>query len=205
VKRRSLVAAALVAPFLLGACGTAKDPAAVPPPAAAETTVAAEAVAEIKAGDDHNDTDVMFLQMLAYHQKQGLRMTTTAAKRAKSAELKNLAQAIQLTEKDELAMIESWLTSWGADTKVDQAPSLHADHGGLPGTGEAEIEALTTVNAAAFDTAFLNLFLAHQHQAMEMSKIALTGGKNKETKKFAERVQQSRQGEIQQMLQLMNS
>ncbi|MDY7091217.1 MAG: DUF305 domain-containing protein, partial [Actinomycetota bacterium] len=70
VKRR-LIAAALVAPFVLGACGTAKEPAPT-------ATVAAEAVAEIKAGDDFNDTDVMFLQMMVYHQKQGLQMTTTA-------------------------------------------------------------------------------------------------------------------------------
>ena len=115
-----------------------------------------------------------------------------------------MAEAIQATEKDELAMMQSWLSGWGADTEVGKAPSLHADHGGLPGTGAAEIKALTTVKAASFDTAFLNLFLAHQHQAMEMSKIEKAGGKNGETKKFAERVQQSRQGEIQQMLRLMN-
>ncbi|WP_307834832.1 DUF305 domain-containing protein [Paractinoplanes lichenicola] len=200
--KRRLIAVALVAPFLLGACGTARD--AADPAPAGKATVATEAVAEIKAGDDHNDTDVMFLQMMIFHQKQGLQMTTTAAQRAKSPELKTLAQAIQATEKDELAMVESWLKSWGKSTEVDKAPSLHADHGGLPGTGAAEIKALTTVKAASFDTAFLNLFLAHQHQAMEMSKIEKTGGKNEETKKFAERVQQSRQGEIQQMLKLMN-
>ncbi|MGK5679716.1 DUF305 domain-containing protein [Actinoplanes sp. URMC 104] len=193
-----LIALALTAPLLLGACGTAVTPEAKP-------TVAAQAVAEIKAGDEHNDTDVMFLQMLAYHQKQGLRMTTTAAKRAQDPTLRTLAQAIQATEKDELTMMQSWLTSWGASPEVDEAPSLHADHGGLPGTGEAEIKALSTVKAGSFDSAFLNLFLAHQHQAMEMSKVALTGGKNPETKKFAQRVQQSRQGEIQQMLKLMNS
>jgi uncharacterized protein (DUF305 family) len=201
VKRR-LIAAALVAPLVLGACGTARD--TTEPAPAGKATVAAEAVAEIKAGDDHNDTDVMFLQMLAFHQKQGLQMTSTAMKRAQSPELKVLAQAVQATEKDELEMIQSWLTGWGKDTEVDEAPSLHADHGGLPGTGAAEIKALTTVKAAEFDTAFLNLFLAHQHQAMEMSKIEKAGGKNEETKKFAERVQQSRQGEIQQMLKLMN-
>ncbi len=198
--KRRLIAAAMLAPFILGACGTAKEPAAP----AAGTTVAAEAVAQIKAGDEHNDTDVMFLQMLAYHQEQGLRMTTTAIKRAKNPQLATLAQAIQATEKDELAMMRTWLEDWDAPTEVDQAPSLHADHGGLPGTGEAEIKALSKVKAASFDTAFLNLFLAHQHQAMEMSKVELTGGKNSEAKKFAERVQQSRQGEIQQMLQLMN-
>ena len=200
--KRRLIAAALVAPFLLGACGTAKEPAATASPGG--SAVAAQAVAEIKAGDEHNETDVMFLQMLAYHQKQGLQMTTTAIQRAQSPELKTLAQAIQATEKDELAMMQSWLEGWGKDTEVAQAPSLHADHGGLPGTGAAEIKALSTVKAASFDTAFLNLFLAHQHQAMEMSKIEKTGGKNEETKKFAERVKQSRQGEIQQMLTLMN-
>jgi uncharacterized protein (DUF305 family) len=199
--KRLLIAALVAAPLALGACGTARTAETAPAP---QGTVAAEAVAEIKAGDEHNDTDVMFLQMLVFHQKQGLEMTSTAVQRAKNPELKTLAQAIQATEKDELAMMQSWLAGWGAETEVDQAPSLHADHGGLPGTGAAEIKALTTVKASAFDTAFLNLFLAHQHQAMEMSKIEKTGGKNAETKKFAERVQQSRQGEIQQMLKLMN-
>ncbi|MBU2663387.1 DUF305 domain-containing protein [Actinoplanes bogorensis] len=199
--KRRLLGLMIVAPLALGACGTA--PSSAPPPAS-QATVAAEAVAEIKAGDEHNETDVMFLQMLVFHQKQGLEMTSTAMKRAKNPELKTLAQAIQVTEKDELAMMQSWLSGWGADTEVDKAPSLHADHGGLPGTGAAEIKALTTVKAASFDTAFLNLFLAHQHQAMEMSKIETAGGKNEETKKFADRVKQSRQGEIQQMLKLMN-
>jgi uncharacterized protein (DUF305 family) len=196
--RPRFVAAVLVAPLLLGACGTAKEAPA------AQKTVAAETVAEIKAGDQHNDTDVMFLQMLAYHQEQGLEMTGTAVKRAQSPELRTLAQAIQATEKDELAMMKSWLTGWGAKTGVDTAANLHADHGGLPGTGAAEIAALSTVKAAEFDTAFLNLFLAHQHNAIEMSAIERTGGQNAETKKFAERVRQSRQGEIQQMLTLMN-
>ncbi len=195
--KRRLVAVALVLPFLAGACGTAKEPVAAP-------TAAAKAVAEIKAGEEHNDTDVMFLQMLVHHQKQGLEMTSTAISRAKSPELKTLAEAVQATEKDELTMIESWLSGWGKETEVGQAASLHADHGGLPGTGDAEIKALTTVKAASFDTAFLNLFLAHQHQAIEMAQLEKKDGANAETKAFAERVIQSRQGEIQQMLKLMN-
>jgi uncharacterized protein (DUF305 family) len=180
VKRRLLL---LVVPFLLAACSTTKEqPTAAP----------------------HNDTDVMFLQMLVHHQKQGLQMTATAAKRSRSPDLKTMAEAVQATEKDELTMIESWLKGWGEPTDVGTAASLHADHGGLPGTGAAEIEALTTVPAASFDNAFLNLFLAHQHQAVEMAKMERDGGSNPDTKAFAERVHQSRQGEIQQMLKLMN-
>jgi uncharacterized protein (DUF305 family) len=184
----------LVIPLVLSACGTAPKP----------PTPSASAVAEIKAGADFNDTDVMFLQMLAYHQKQGLQMTATAATRAKSPQLKNLAQAVQATEKDELTMIQSWLTQWREPTEVDTATSLHADHGGLPATGPAEIKALTTVAAADFDLAFLNLFLAHQHNAMEMAHLETTNGANATTKAFANRVRESRQGEIQQMLKLMN-
>jgi uncharacterized protein (DUF305 family) len=146
----------------------------------------------------------MFLQMLAHHQRQGLQMTGTAAERAQSPELRTLAQAVQATEKDELAMIESWLKGWDKPTDVGTAESLHADHGGLPGTGPAEVKSLKTVKASAFDKSFLNLFLAHQQQAIEMAQMEKKDGVNAEAKAFAERVMQSRQGQIQQMLKLMN-
>ncbi|TCB95673.1 DUF305 domain-containing protein [Micromonospora zingiberis] len=145
----------------------------------------------------------MFLQMFVHHQRQALQMTATAVERAQDPELRTLVQAVQATESDELSMIEGWLKGWGESTEVDTAPNLHAHHGGLPGTGPAEIKALTTVPDAEFDTAFLSLFLAHQHNAMELADIVTDGGKNAETKSFGERVKASRQGEIQQMLKLM--
>ena len=181
--------------LFVGACGTATDPAPV---------VSTKAAAEIQAGDTFNDTDVMFLQMLVYHQKQGLEMTAAAATRAQRPELKVLAQAVRATEKDELTMMQSWLTQWQKPVDVDTNKSLHADHGGLPATGPAEIKALTTVSSKAFDTAFLNLFLAHQHNAIEMAHLETTNGANRTVKDFAARVRESRQGEVQQMLKLMN-
>ncbi|RIV39509.1 DUF305 domain-containing protein [Micromonospora radicis] len=187
---------ALLAPLLLGACGT---PAAPESPSTSGT-----AVAEIKAAQDYNDTDVMFLQMFVHHQRQGLQMTAAAVGRAQDPELRTLAEAVRATEQDELKMIEGWLRGWGKPTEVDTAPNLHADHGGLPGTGPAEIESLTTVADAEFDTAFLSLFLAHQHNAMELANLVKDGGRNADTMAFGERVRASRQGEIQQMLRLMS-
>ena len=58
--------------------------------------------------------------------------------------------------------------------------------------------------AADFDKAFLNLFLAHQHNAIEMAHVETSRGENRAAKSFATRVRDSRQGEIQQMLALMN-
>ncbi|GAA0562170.1 DUF305 domain-containing protein [Paractinoplanes ferrugineus] len=188
------VVLSLLVPLALGACGTAATPA----------PTGTQAVAEIQAGSSFNETDVMFLQMLSYHQKQGLEMTSTAATRATSPQLKTLAEAVRATEADELTMIQGWLTQWGKPTTADPAAGLHADHGGLPATGPAEIKALTTVSPSSFDTAFLNLFLAHQHNAIEMAHLETTNGSNKEAKAFANRVRESRQGEVRQMLKLMN-
>jgi uncharacterized protein (DUF305 family) len=201
VKRR-LVAVALAVPLLLGACGTASSPAPAATTAAAAPAV--KNVAEITAGSTFNDRDVMFLQMLVDHQQQGLEMAAIGATRAKRADVADLAKAVSLTESDELTMMKNWLAEWGKATTVDKRVSVHADHGGLPSTTADEIDSLKTVKKKDFETAFLNLFLAHQHNAVEMAQLELDKGANEQTKQFAERVKQSRADQVRQMLQLLN-
>jgi len=202
VKRR-IVALALAAPLLLGACGTdtSKDKAA---PAATTSTQNVTNVAEISAGSTYNDTDVMFLQMLVDNQEQGLEMVGIAAERAQRPEVVDFAKAVQATQNDEIAMMRNWLTGWGKPTTVDERVSLHADHGGMPSTGDQEIKALRTIKKGKFETAFLNLFLAHQHNAVEMAGLELSKGGNEQAKSYAERVKQSRSDQVQQMLKLLN-
>ena len=187
-----LISAAL----LLGACGTAPDAPANP---------AVEAKAAVQAEGGHNDTDVMYLQMMIAHHQQGLEMVQLADKRATRPEIRTLAQAIDVTQADEVKMMTGWLEQWSAPTTVDHAPSAHADHGGLPATGPEEIAALKKAKGAAFETAFLNLFVAHQHNAVEMAHLETTKGVNAETKAFADRVRESRADQIRQMLTLMNT
>lgn len=187
----------IVAALLLGACGTAQAPAARQAPATAQ--------AEVQAEGGHNDTDVMYLQMMVAHHGQGLEMVRLAAKSAERGEIRTLAQAIEVTQRDEVKLMTGWLKQWSAPTTVDHAPSAHADHGGLPATGDEEIAALKKAKGAAFDTAFLNLFVAHQHNAVEMAQLETKQGSNAEAKAFAERVRASRADQIKQMLQLMNS
>ncbi|MEV6306037.1 DUF305 domain-containing protein [Actinoplanes sp. NPDC051861] len=204
--KRRVVALALAAPlFLLGACGTdtAKDTSAAPASAAAGTQNVKN-VSEITAGSTFNDTDVMFLQMLVDNQQQGLEMVEIAAERAERPEVVDFAKAVQATQNDEVKMMQNWLTEWGKPTTVDKRVSLHADHGGMPSTGDQEIEALRTIKAGKFETAFLNLFLAHQHNAVEMAGLELDKGGNELAKSYAERVRQSRADQVQQMLKLLN-
>lgn len=184
----------IAAALLLGGCGTsAKEPAEV-----------ATAQAAVRAEGGHNDTDVMFLQMMVAHHGQGLEMVRLAGEHARRAEIRTLAKAIDVTQTDEVELMTGWLKQWQAPTTVDHAPSAHADHGGLPATGEVEIAALRKVRGAAFETAFLNLFVAHQHNAVEMAQLEIRQGGNAEAKAFAERVRASRADQIQQLLQLMN-
>jgi uncharacterized protein (DUF305 family) len=205
VKRR-LVAFALTAPlFLLGACGTEAAPA----PVAGKTTQATEtqnvkSVSEITAGSTFNDTDVMFLQMLADNEEQGLEMVAIAADRAERQEILDFAKAVELTQADELTMMKNWLTEWDKPTSLDKRESLHADHGGLPATTEQEIKALQKIKKADFETAFINLFLGHQQNAIEFATLELDQGSNEQAKALAERVKQSRADQVRQLLQLLN-
>ncbi|BCJ43395.1 DUF305 domain-containing protein [Actinoplanes ianthinogenes] len=197
--KRGLVAVALL--LAVGGCGTAASPAPAP---SAPAAPAVKNVAEITAGSTFNERDVMFLQMLVDHQQQGLEMAAIGAQRATRADVADLAKAVSLTETDELTMMKNWLTEWGKPTTVDKRVSVHADHGGLPSTTDTEITSLKTVKKKDFETAFLNLFLAHQHNAVEMAQLELDKGANEQTKQFAERVKQSRADQVQQMLRLLN-
>jgi uncharacterized protein (DUF305 family) len=193
MRRRSALAL-IAAPLLLAACGTAP-----------KTPVATGVTAVVQADGSHNETDVMFLQMMVAHHGQGLEMVRLAESRAGRAEVKTLAQAVDATQSDEVKLMKAWLTSWSAPATVDHAPSAHADHGGLPATGPEEIAALKKAKGAAFETTFLNLFIAHQHNAVEMARLETTDGVNDEAKALAERIRASRTDQIQQMLTLLNS
>ncbi|GAA2493573.1 hypothetical protein Ahu01nite_034330 [Winogradskya humida] len=185
---------ALATVLLLTACGTAPTT----PPA---TTVSAA----VKASGTHNDTDTMYLQMMIAHHEQGLEMVRLAEDKATRPDLKTLAAAVDATQSDEDTLMKTWLTDWQEPTTVDHAPTTHADHGGLPATGPEEIAALKKAKGKDFETAFLNLFVAHQHNAVEMATLETTDGTNEEAKSLATRIRQSRTDQIQQMLTMLNS
>ena len=194
--RYGVAFAALLAPVLLVGCGTeAGQPAAKPAPVSAT----------VQVDGTHNDTDVRFLQMMLAHHEQGLQMVRLAEDRADRAEVRALAQAVAATQADEVTVMKSWLGAWAEPTTVDHAPSARADHGGLPATGPEEITALRKAKGPKFESAFLNLFVAHQHNAVEMANLEARKGANNETKALAKRIQQSRGDQIKQMLVMLSN
>jgi uncharacterized protein (DUF305 family) len=181
----------------LGGCGTARNATApVPPPAAAPPTADPSA--------DVNATDIMFVQMMLPHHRQGLQIVRLVRDRSARQDVKILAAAIDSTQSAELDTMSGWLRGWNQpQTAAD--PHVHDAHGGIPETSLAEIAALQQATGADFERRFLDTMIAHQDDAVQMARMELASGANRQAKEFAKRVEQSRSAQIQQMLKWRNS
>lgn len=203
--RRTLLAPVVV--LLLAGCGGAPATTGRPPAVADPVTSGPVATATVGAPaaspGSFNPADVMFLQMMVTHHGQGLELVRLAESRAQRAEIRTLAAAIDVTQADEQETMRGWLRSWGKPTEADPDAHAHADHGGLPATGPEQIAALGRTTGAEFESAFLNLLIAHQHNAVEMARNEVRFGQDPAAKELAGRIDQSRTAQINQMLAML--
>ncbi|MEJ3746814.1 DUF305 domain-containing protein [Actinomycetes bacterium KLBMP 9797] len=162
----------------------------------------AEETARPAAAAAHNAADVAFLQAMVAHHQQGIAVADVAADRAVRAEVRLLAAAAAATQRDEVTIMEYWLRGWQESTVVDHAS--HADHGGRPAIGAAELDALRGAAGSDVDTTFLTLFTGHQHQTVELTRLVTTGGANPETRDLARRAQESATAQAAEMLSLLS-
>jgi uncharacterized protein (DUF305 family) len=188
---------AVLAAALVAGCSTAPE---APPQAPPGAVPAADALPAADA--EHNAADVMFLQMMIAHDAQGLELTGLAAGRPVSGEVELLAAAIDTTQREEVKIMESWLTGWKEATKASQDMSAHASHGGLPAIGPEQIAALRNTPDPAFEATFLNLLTGHQNSAVELTNLA-GDGVNPQAKELAKRIKQSRGDQVAQLLRLI--
>ena len=187
--KRCLVA--VLAALLLAGC------------AAVGTTPAGPTASAPPLDGSFNDTDVMFLQMLLPHHRQGVDLAELAADRASAASVRDFAAAVASTQADEIADMRGWLRDWNQPLEADGDPHAHAGHGGMPATDPAVIQSLRDTPAGAgFDRTFLNLLTGHQHGAVELARMESGGGRHPDAVDLADRIVQSRTAQIKQMAQL---
>jgi uncharacterized protein (DUF305 family) len=189
----------------LAGCGTEPRPAGSDGAAGAAAGAAGGAVqpgtGDVPPADAaHNGSDVMFLQMMLVNLDQGLALVRTAAERTARDDVRNLAAAIEATQREEAKIATAWLRGWSEPTETDHEPSAHAAHGGLPAVGTEQLDALRAASGAGFDRLFLNLLIGHQHNAVELTDRVGTGGTNPQTRDLARRIKESRTDQIAQML-----
>ncbi|ANZ38035.1 hypothetical protein BBK82_20205 [Lentzea guizhouensis] len=151
-----------------------------------------------------NDADVMFAQMMVAHLQQGIDLAVVAKAMATGPKVKELAGAVDSTQREELEMLKGWLKLWGKPEQPSSDPNVHAAHGGMPLLDAKVISDVKDRSKEEFDLAYLNLMTGHQGGAVEMAQTELKDGSNPETTAYAQRVRDSRSGQIQQMLTLIN-
>ncbi len=124
------------------------------------------------AGLMTTDADVKFMQGMIAHHAQALTMTELLATRTQREDMRNLGQRIELSQADEIRMMEEWLRSNGAE--VPESGGDHSGHHGHDGglmPGMLTMEQMGELEAAsgtAFDRLFLEYMIAHHQGALVM-------------------------------------
>ncbi len=112
--------------------------------------------------------DVRFMQGMIGHHAQALDMTALVATRSSSDAIRKLAQRIELSQADEIKMMQEWLTGRG-----QKVPDQHAHHAPgatlMPGMLTAEEMArLAQATGPEFDHLFLEFMIKHHEGALTM-------------------------------------
>jgi uncharacterized protein (DUF305 family) len=165
--RRQLLTAVLFAcAVTAAACRTAPAPAPsapiVQPGAPGEPSRTIEPAAAA-ATPRLTDADVQFMQGMIHHHAQALEMTALLKTRTNSEDMRKLAQRIELSQADEIKMMQKWLEARG------QAGHQHQMM--MPGMLTPEqMERLAAARGPAFDRLFLEFMIQHHQGALTMVK-----------------------------------
>jgi uncharacterized protein (DUF305 family) len=192
------VAVVFVTALACASCGGAASggkPAIIQPGAPGET---GRVIASGKTGElpkpRYTDADVKFMQGMIHHHAQALDMTALLTKNTASEDMRKLGLRIQVSQTDEIKMMQQWLQAHG-----QTAPDPHAlhmpgmvmpgmDHGPMmPGmlTPE-EMAHLAELKGAAFDRAFLEGMIRHHGGALTMVReLFATPGAGQDSDIFA--------------------
>jgi uncharacterized protein (DUF305 family) len=126
------------------------------------------------------------MQGMIGHHAQALEMTALVPPRTPREDMRLLATRIEISQADEIQMMQDWLTARGA-----QRPDPHAHHGEgavlMPGmlTPE-EMRALGAAKGPDFDRLFLEFMIKHHEGALIMvSELFSAPGAGQQSDMFA--------------------
>jgi uncharacterized protein (DUF305 family) len=200
--------AAPLAAAILAACGPAvsADPPRSAPPAA---PVRETAPATGTAAPAYSEADVRFLQMMIPHHAQALEMTALVPSRSTRQDVRLTAQRIEVSQQDEIAMMQRWLRARRVEAAGAGAGHQHgAGHAHMPGMlTPQEMDRLRAATGAEFDRLFLEYMIRHHEGALVMvAELFATPGAGQEPELFsmASEVDSDQRMEIARMRAMLN-
>ena len=146
-------------------------------------------VAAAKAADlsqvQHTAADVKFMQGMIGHHAQAIEMADLLQGRSTSEDMKLLAKRIEVSQADEIKMMQDWLQQRG-----QALPDPHAHHTGgalMPGMLTAEeMGRLGAAKGVEFDRLFLQFMIKHHAGALQMvNELFASPGAGQEADIFA--------------------
>ncbi|MBC2933294.1 DUF305 domain-containing protein [Nocardioides sp. zg-1228] len=194
-------------------------------PGEAGKTMSPEEV-ESLAVPTYTASDVAFVEEMVPHHTQALEMTALVADRTGTRAILTLAERIEVSQVEELAQLEGWLTRRGEgagetpddhgsgddeqhDDHGDEAGGAVATHAGMPGMATPEqMERLADARGRDFDRLFLQLMIRHHEGAIVMVETLLadgSGGQESEVFQLATHIASDQAVEVASMKRQLTS
>lgn len=132
---------------------------------------------EMEKAETPSEADATFIRDMVPHHRQALRLSKQAlSHEGLDEQVATVAGLIAGDQRNEIAIMQSWLDAWGDDLPPEDPDH---DHTTMPGMlPEAEIRALGAMDEAAAAVAFLQLMVRHHEGAVQMSQDYLVDGVN---------------------------
>jgi uncharacterized protein (DUF305 family) len=130
--------------------------------------------------------DVQFMQGMIGHHRQAVDMVELLRTRTGSDDMRKLGDRIELSQTDEIKMMEHWLAARGQDVPSPHAMHVHGAKL-MPGMLDAaEMERLAAATGTEFDRLFLEGMIKHHGGALTMvQELFATPGAGQESEMFA--------------------
>jgi uncharacterized protein (DUF305 family) len=187
--------------------GGTSGPVIVQPGAPGEDTrrISAERATDL-SGVQHTEADVQFMQGMIGHHRQAVEMAALVPSRTTRKEFLLLAERIDVSQADEIKMMEQWLRARG-----EEVPGAHAHHMDgatlMPGmlTPE-EMARLEAAKGPEFERLFLLGMIKHHEGALTMVKELFSqpgAGQESDIFAFASDVDADQRMEIQRMSNML--
>lgn len=170
----------------------------------------------------YTQADVRFMQGMIGHHAQALAMVALIPARTNREDLRALGKRIEVSQKDEIALMQQWLRD-----RHQEIPSIEMSHVhdasphamNMPGMAMSDtlmpgmltpqqMTELANAKAPEFDVLFLKGMIQHHEGALAMvaQLLATTGsGQEPEVFRFAAEVDSDQRAEIARMDALLNS
>ena len=156
--------------------------------------------------------DVEFMQGMIGHHAQAIAMAALVSGRSTSQSIQALAQRIDISQKDEIRLMQNWLEDRG-QTAPDPTGHLHHDSTGhsrlMPGMlTEDQMAQLAAAKDTAFDRLFLQFMIQHHQGALTMVKTLFDSpgaAQATDTFRYVSGVDSDQRAEIERMQKMLDA